>query len=190
MQEVVRRDIAVAVEDAINNAYLNGTGTGDQPTGLYGALVLASLNHTGSINSSVTKRKYLDFTEFVANYSEASGPRKWLMHPTSYTVPQCTVAFTGATVPIASGDGTLVGYPVVQSHRAVHGTSGGDVPYAVFGSFDDTFLFQFGPAADFLVNPFADSVFMAGALLVRAIVDLDFAFRDLKKLALANDVAS
>jgi HK97 family phage major capsid protein len=189
MQEIVRRDLAVAVEDGINTAYLLGTGASDQPTGIVPALITAGQNFNGVINSGVSKAKYLQFTELVQDYDEAAASRKWLMHQNSINVAMTTVAFSGATVPITDTSSSLVGFPVVQSHRAIRQTSSLN-EFAIFGDFTDTFMFQFGPAMDMMVNPYSDDVFMAGGVLVRGLLDLDFLIRDPKKLALALDVQS
>jgi len=189
MEGIVRQELADAVVDSMNDAFLHGSGASNQPTGLLKALDDASRDFTSTLNSGVTRLKFRQFaTNYVRAYAESGRNRAWLLNPKTVDTLRTTPAWTGAQEPIMTTDGELAGLPVVQSFRAHDtGSSPGD-PLAVVGDFGDCFAITFGPALDLVANPFADSVFLAGGVLVRGLLDLDFLFRDVKRLAMASDV--
>jgi hypothetical protein len=182
-ESLVRQDLADTYIDTINSAFLTGSGAANQPIGLFKALTDGARDFTGLVHSGINKAAITAFqNDKVASYADSGPGRKWLAHPDFVLAVTCSPVWAGALQPISDGS-TLCGFPIVSSFRAEHtGT-----PFAVFGDFGQSYMFQFGIALDLLANFLADAVFMSGGCIIRGIADCNFATRDKKRYALASD---
>jgi HK97 family phage major capsid protein len=188
MEAIVRSDLGIAVADAVNNAYLNGSAGSSliQPNGLIQTLSGASRDFTTEINATPTLKKFLQWSDLhVETYAEVGHSRAWLMHPRTADTLRSTIWGTGGTTPIMTGS-TLEDDPVVETHRAVIGST----PYCAYGDWADSFVIFYGPAMDMLANPYHPDVYLSGGIIIRGLMDLDIVFRDVKRLAMASDVVS
>ena len=187
MESVVRNDLGVAVADAINDKYLHGASGSSliEPNGLVNVLTGASRDFTTELNASPTLKKFLTFSDtHVESYAEVGSSRAWLMHPQTADSLKTTPAWTGAqALPIVQG-GKLEDDPIIETHRAVIGST----PFCAYGDWADSFVIFYGPAMDMLANPFHPDVYLSGGILLRGLMDLDFVWRDTARFAMASDV--
>jgi HK97 family phage major capsid protein len=192
MEGVVRSDISIALTDAINTALIASTGVSNDPIGIVPTLQTASRDFTGELAASPTLKKLLDFSDtHIESYAENGNKRAWLGHPKTFDTYRTTPAWTGSLgLAIMSGS-TIEDDPVVESHRCVFGSgSTPSEPFIAYGDWAEVFWITYGPGLDLLPNPYESSVYLAGGILLRGLMDLDIAYRDVKRLAMASDVVS
>lgn len=191
-EDLLLNDARIGIESELDNVIVNGTGASNQPLGFLGTSgATASANYGGSTHvtsANAFTAGYLLLDE-VESYLKAETPSlRWLLHPRFVANLKQTPAFTGALTPLVGPNDTQwSGRAFVQGGYALPAPSGSPASTkGLVGDFSEMVACTFGDSIDFVLNPFADSVFPAGGMLVRGLLDYQQAHRDIKKVLVFN----
>jgi len=161
IEDLVRQDLSWAIAHAVDAAIIAGTGTGGQPLGL--------INRTGVQEAALpaTWADVLAIEQLLAAVNVS--PTGW------YTSPAVMTALRGILkAPTAGSEyiataGRIGELPAASSNAA-------PVDTAILGDWTQVLLGQWG-AVEILVNPFAETPYRRGGVLVRAMSTVDVAVR-------------
>ena len=183
-ERLLINDARQAIELGLDVGILAGTGASNQPSGL-----LTSATAATSITGAMSGSNAYDHSRKIRNeveaYLKSADPSlKWCLHPMHVAILKKTPAFSGSQTPlVANGTSVLADRTFVESYGLP--TPAGGPPTTtkgLFGDFSATVGCVFGPAAELILNPWADSVFSKGSVLARALVDFNVAHRDVKRV--------
>ena len=185
-QALLIADARMAIEEGLDKAIIAGTGTSNQPLGFLGSGgATAATSITGAMsgaNAYDHSRKIRDEVETYLRRVDES--LKWVLHPMHVAILSKTPTFADAREPlIPSGATTLAARRFHESYE-LPAPAGGPpkTTKGLFGDFSEAVACLFGPAAELVLNPYADSVFNKGAVLARALVDFNVVHRDIKRV--------
>lgn len=183
IEQLMRRDLALVLAEAIDRAAIVGTG-GTMPTGVIHVSGVGFVD----METGATWAKILDLISQVeTSNSDGNGftasPRvKKMLRKT----PKQTSGVEGNFIMSGDNPNALAGYPFITSTLPSDTGSPSSEPL-VFGLWSDLLIGYWG-ALDILVNPFADSVYSKGNVLCRALLSCDVDVRHPESFAVAPDV--
>lgn len=171
IEGLVRDDLSFAVAQAVDAAIIAGTGTGGQPLGI--------INRTGVQEADLpaTWADVLDIEQMLAAINV--NPTGWYTTPAVLTaLRKILKASTAGSDYIATA--TSIGeLPVASSNAAPAST-------AILGDWSQVLLGQWG-AVEILVNPYAETPYRRGGVLVRAMSTVDVAVRHEEAFVVATE---
>lgn len=161
IEDLVRQDLSWAIAHAVDKAIIAGTGTGGQPLGI--------INRTGVQEAELpeTWADVLAIEQMLAALN--INPTGW------YTSPGVLTALRGILKAATAGSeyiataGRIGDLPAATSNAA-------PVDTAILGDWSQVLLGQWG-AVEILVNPYAETPYRRGGVLVRAMSTVDVAVR-------------
>lgn len=182
-EQILMSDARQAIELGLDTAILAGSGASNQPSGLLTSATAAA-SITGAMSASNGYSHSRKIRDEVESYLKAANPAlKWCLHPMHIAVLKQTPAFSGAQTTLIPADSAMLadrGY--VESYGLPMPAGGPPkTTKGLFGDFSQMVGCVFGPAVELVVNPWADSVFLKGGALVRALVDFNCVARDPKR---------
>jgi HK97 family phage major capsid protein len=188
IEQIVRNDLARVLAEAIDTAALLGDGSGNSPTGIANLSDVIRIDLSGG----PTWAQILDLIAHV-EAANADGPGlAWCLSAFAAKTLRATtkVAGDGSAGFIMDLPNLLAGYRAVVSSIA-----GGDPDSSppdtasnlFFGNWSDLVLASWS-GVDVLVNPYADSAFARGRVLVRAMRDVDVGVRHVESFSYAMDL--
>lgn len=171
IEDLVRQDLSWAIAHAVDAAIIAGTGTGGQPLGL--------INRTGVQEAALpaTWADVLAIEQMLAAVNV--NPTGW------YTSPGVLTALRGLLKASTAGSDyiatarTIGELPVASSNAAPAET-------AILGDWSQVLLGQWG-AVEILVNPYAETPYRRGGVLVRAMATVDVAVRHEEAFVVATE---
>ncbi len=185
IEDLVRRDLAAVIANAVDLAALFGDGTGNQPTGISATPGV----HQVSLAAPSWER-VLEMIAEVEGSNALGGSLGWALSPWAKRVLRAT--------PKASGEGEgfimesptdLAGYRVATSSTLMGNPADSPPSTAavIFGDFTQLILATWS-GTDLLVNPFETEAYKRGRILVRAMRDVDVGIRQPEAFAVASDL--
>ena len=186
IEQIVRNDLAAVIARAIDAAAMLGPGTGNMPLGIVHTPGVTEI----ALGATTTWAQILSFPAIIQGEDADVGSLAWAMSPWAaaalQAIPQDTdVGAAGFMMP---GPTTLGGYPVAVSTLLPGNPSGTPVPGTViFGAWSQL-LVGYWSGVDLLLNPYSDTAFPRGRVLVRAMRDVDVAVRHPESFVFADDL--
>ena len=180
LESLIRNDLAMAMSIALNDAFL--TGSGQAPTGI-SHITAFKVDRSGDTNGKVLT--FAELETLVRTVDEANVPmdsRAWIASTREkffcMGLPRFAsngdrgveIAYTGGNI---LGDRAVVTNAV--STAVTHGSSG-ITSSLYYGNFSDAIFAQW-QGIDLLVNPYADTPYKRGTIMLRATMYADFQFR-------------
>lgn len=187
IENIVRRDLAAVVANAIDLAAVTGDGSSNTPVGV--------VNHDDAHELTLATPSWAEVLEFIASIQTADadlGTLGWTMTPRAVAKLRGTNKVTDEAEHgfLMMEPGNLAGYPAVST-TAMPSATGGDpeatTTTVVFGAWSQL-LIGYWSATDILVNPYEGTAYSRGRVLVRAMRDVDVAVRHGESFAYADDL--
>jgi len=181
IEQLVREDLAAMLAQAIDSALINGGGA-NEPTG-----VLASVGSGGGVQSGTlatpTWGEVLGMIEMAE--LENAPVSSWLTHPEVATVLRSTLKASGIAGYLLEG-GRMAERPVhVTNQVSASSSNGGTI---ILGDWSQAIL-GIWSEVDILANPYSETAYTKGNVLVRAMSTVDVALRHPQAFVVADDVA-
>lgn len=183
IEQLVRSDLSFILAQAIDSALIKGGGT-NQPDG-----VLATTGtQTGSL-ATLDWASVLEMLELLelANASAAN----WLTSPKVKTKLASTLKSTTAGAAYLLESGRMADLPVYSTNQVPLEAGvdpDPDTGIAILGDWSQVML-GIWSEIDILVNPFAETAYSKGNVLVRAMSTVDIGIRHPESFVIANDIA-
>lgn len=185
IEQLLRRDLAAGIGQAVDAAALDGSGIGAEPRGL---LRMASDGiksvTVGTVNIANLDTAFASAAASIATANVSDGGLAFAMHPRSaeYLISLRDGNANAAFPSVASG--SLRGRPVVRS-TLLPVDSGAGRAKAVFGNWPDLLIGMWG-VLDLVTNPYGEA-FKRGGVEVRAMLDCDVATRHTQSFVVIAD---
>lgn len=178
IEELVRDDLAYLVAKAIDTALIKGGGA-NEPTGVLATAGIQTANlATLSWANIAGMLQKLE----VANTSAVN----WLTSPGVATKLRTTLKATGIAGYLAEG-GRVADLPLFVTNQVPNVTGTPDKGVAILGDWSQVML-GIWSELDILVNPYAETPYKRGGVLVRAMATCDIAVRHPEAFVVASDV--
>jgi HK97 family phage major capsid protein len=178
VEQLVRDDFAAMLAQAIDAAMIAGTGASNQPRGI--------LSTPGIQTSNLLTLSWANVVAMKSKLATANAEgRAWLMNARVAAKFESTEKAAGTGIFLLGDDGRIasIGANVTEQVPNVDVDSG----YAILGDFSQVLL-GIWSEVDLLVNPFAETAYRRGGVLVRAMATVDVAIRHPQAFVVANDV--
>lgn len=181
IEQLVREDLAAMLAKAIDSALIEGGGS-NEPVG-----VLASVGSSGGVQSGTlatpTWAQVLGMIEMAE--LENAPVSSWLMHPEVARKLRSTLKETGIAGYLLEG-GRMAERPVHVTNQVPPAAS--DKGTVILADWSQAILGVWSEL-DVLVNPFAETAYGKGNVLIRAMATVDVALRHPQAFVVADDVA-
>lgn len=178
VEQLVRDDFAFLIAQAIDSALIKG-GAANEPDGVLSTAGIQSGSLAALNWASVLGMKTM---AELANTNAAS----WLMNPKAAAKFAGTEKSDGTGIYLMGDDGKMAGLPVHVTNQVPDVDV--DSAYAILGDWSQVIL-GIWSEIDLLVNPYAETPYRRGGVLVRAMSTVDVAVRHPQAFVVASDVA-
>lgn len=185
IENIVRRDLAAVVANAIDLQAIVGDGQSNRPTGI--------VNADGVHELSLATPSWAEVLAFISSIQTSDadlGTLGWTMTPKAVATLRGTnkVASEAEHGFLMPEPGSLAGYPAAATTALPSPDEGGTATtMVVFGAWSQL-LIGYWSATDILVNPYEGAAYSRGRVLVRAMRDVDVAVRHGESFAYADDL--
>jgi len=179
IERLLRDDLSFAIAKAIDGALIQGGGA-NEPSG-----VIATL---GTANGTLATPSWAEVLAIVESVETANaiGAHNWLMTPAAKAKLRATLKVSGdAGAGFLMQGGQLGDYPVFTTNQVPSDSSGTGT---VFGDWSQVLL-GIWSELDILVNPFSETAYSKGNVLIRAMATCDIAIRHEQAFVWADDIA-
>lgn len=179
VEAFLRRDLALELAAAMDRAIIFGAQT-EEDAGPRGIIALANdpksgVNMIDAGNAGITWRQIVDMETRAAEQNADIGSMAYVMSPSLRGYMKYTLKQTGIPGYLWDG-GEVNGYRAVASTHVPAAREGAAVTTAaVFGSWSNVVLGEFGPGMDLQVNPYILGT--AGITRVRVLTEVDYGIR-------------
>lgn len=176
IEDIARRDLASVIGLAIDRAALHGSGSSNQPTGIYAASNVNAI----AMGGVPTFGKTIDMVGAVASDNGLAGNLGWLTTPGMAAKLSQTLIAAAADADMiwegAMGEGSLAGYKAYATNQVRSDLGSGAEHGMIFGNWAELVIGQWGGAIDLLIDPYtyADR----GRIRLTAFTDMDIAIRN------------
>lgn len=196
VEAFVRAELAIALAIyGIDYAALNGSGSGDQPTGLFNASGVGAVV-MGDNGAAPSWAKVVEFETAIANANADVGAMAYLTNSKVRGSLKTTEKFTGSGKEIwqpgrdsRNGIGEVNGYDAYVSNNIgsayTKGSSAGICSGMAFGNWADLLIGMWG-GLDLMLDPYANAT--SGGKRVVALQDCDIAVRHPGSFAISKDI--
>lgn len=190
----VRMDLARVLASGVQDGAFNGTGTGNQPTGLANISGIGSVA-MGTNGGAPTYDMYVDLETAVSNANADVGNMAYVTNSKVRGKSRKTQEFSSTngkpvwTSGRERGIGDVLGYDAYVTNtipsNLTKGSASGICSAAYFANWSD-FLVGFWGGVDIMLDPYALST--SGGKRVIALQDVDFNVRNVGSFAAVKDV--
>ena len=180
VEALVRDEFAFLLAQAIDSALIKGGGA-NEPDGVLSTVGIqtASLNTLNWYNILAMKAK-----AEIANTDAVA----WLMNPAVAALLAADEKSAGSGAYLLGDDGKMAGLPVYVTNQVPNNTTPDpDAGIAILGDWSQVML-GIWSEVDILVNPYAETPYRRGGVLVRAMSTVDIAVRHPEAFVVASDV--
>lgn len=191
VEALIRKDLAAQVAEAIDGKAIAGDGTSNTPTGVLNTSSVSTVDH-GATGGAPTWAKVLEFVEAIELENAAAGKLAFVTNAKVVRKMRSTVRVSSTdSRMIMEAANLLADYPLFASNAvpSSYAETTTNLSGMAFGNWADLLVGYWG-ALDVLVNPYADSVYAKGGVLVTALQDVDVQVRRPKSFAVAKDIAT
>ncbi|MCR4267090.1 phage major capsid protein [Nitratireductor sp. ZSWI3] len=184
IEQLVRRDLSAVIANAIDAAALLGDGTGNTPTGV--------ANTAGVFAGTLATPAWAEVLAMIAGIQMDDadiGSMGWAMNANAVAKLRSTNKVSGEPEHgfLMMEPGNLAGYAVATS-TALPGDATPTPATVLFGAFSQL-LIGYWSGTDILVNPYAETAYAKGRVMVRVMRDCDVQVRHAESFAVAEDLA-
>lgn len=171
IEDLVRQDLSWAIAHAVDAAIIAGTGANGQPLGI--------INRTGVQEAALpaTWADVLAIEQMLAAVNV--NPTGWYTSPAVMTALRGILKASTAGSEYIATAGRIGDLPAASSNAAPADT-------AILGDWSQVLLGQWG-AVEILVNPYAETPYRRGGVLVRAMSTVDVAVRHEQAFVVATE---
>ena len=181
IEALLRDDMSFQIAQAIDRALIVGGGA-NEPDG-----VIATLATANGTLATPTWAQVLTIIEGVET-ANALGAHNWLVNPAAKAKLRGTLKVSGdAGAGFLLDNGQLGGYAVHTTNNLPPGDSNGDNNSVIFGDWSQVLLGVWSEL-DILVNPYSETAYTKGNVLIRAMATCDIAIRHEEAFVWADDV--
>lgn len=186
---MARRDLAVAIGLAIQQAAISGSGTNNQPKGILGGHV-ATPTIAGGINGAAPTWEHIVGLETAVSVANADvGTLAYLTNAKVRGKLKTSSKVSGQNGFIwENGDTPLNGYQAAITNAVPSNLTKGtgtNLSAAIYGNWADMVIGMWG-VLDIMVNPYAESD--SGGVVINALQDVDIAVRNAESFATFADI--
>lgn len=180
VEALIRSDLSFMLAKAIDTALIAGTGASNQPTGV--------LTVSGTTSKSLATLDWDGVLAMVEAAALDNAPvNSWLTHPQVATALRSTLKATGLPGYLMEG-GRLADLPVSVTNQVPVKTGTPSTGRLILGDWSQVLL-GIWSEIDILVNPFAETPYSKGNVLIRAMSTVDIANRHPEAFVIADDLA-
>lgn len=180
VEQLVRDDFAFLLAQAIDSALIQGGGT-NEPDG-----VLAT---TGVQSASLATLSWANVLAMKTALETINADAvNWAMNPKAAAKLAGTEKATGTGIYLLGDDGKMAGLPAYVTNQVPDQAGTPDTGIAILGDWSQAML-GIWSEVDILVNPYAETPYRRGGVLVRAMSTVDVAIRHPEAFVVASDVA-
>ncbi|HMO48761.1 MAG TPA: phage major capsid protein [Rubrivivax sp.] len=181
IEALLRDDLAFQLAQAIDSALIHGGGS-HEPAG-----VIATLGGPNGTLAGPTWAQVLQIVEAVETDNALSPSHAWLTTPAGKAKLAATLKVSGdAGAGFLYAGGRVADFPLYATNQAGMGSSS-DANAAIFGDWSQVILGVWSEL-DILVNPFSETAYTKGNVLVRAMATCDIAIRHEQAFVYADDL--
>lgn len=180
--------LAKQVGVTLDSYALNGTGSSNQPTGLFNNSAVT--NYAYAPSNTLDWPTTVSLEKLVAEANADFGARAYLSSPAGWAKMRQT-ARIGSTFPsfIVDDNGNINGLPLVYSMQvpstfSYSGTN--NLTALAYGNWSDLIVAVFGNGLDILVDPFSGS--KSGNVTITALIDMDTEVKRVGSFAICPNV--
>lgn len=189
VEMMARRDMAVAIGLAIQQAAINGTGANNQPKGILGGHV-ATPTIVGGANGGAPTWEHMVGLETAVSVANADvGTLGYLTNAKVRGKLKTTSKVTGQNGFIwENGETPLNGYQAAVTNAVPSNLTKGtgtNLSAAIYGNWADMVVGMWG-ALDIMVNPYIESD--SGSVVINALQDVDIAVRNTESFSTFADI--
>ncbi len=177
VEALIRDDLTQALALSIDQAGLEGDGTGGAPTGILNTSGVNSVTSFAAANPTFSEVVTLETA--VAEDNALMGNLAYILPAGMYGALKTTEKASGTAQFVVEPGGTINGYRGLVSNQATSGN-------LYFGNFSDLLIGMFG-GLDIVVDPYTAST--SGTVRVVALQSVDVAVRHAVSFAFGNDGA-
>lgn len=183
IEALLRDDLAFGIAQAIDGALIHGGGA-NEPKG-----VIATLASANGTLAGPTWAQVLKIVEMVEEANALSPAHAWLTNASGKAKLAATLKVSGdAGAGFLYEGGQLAGRPVHITEQLAGVTSSSDsTTAAIFGDWSQVMLGVWSEL-DILVNPYSETAYTKGNVLIRAMATCDIAIRHPEAFVFADDI--
>ena len=182
VEQLVRDEFAYLLAQAIDSALIRGGGA-NEPDGVLSTVGIQTGNLATLNWANVLAMKTLAET---VNADAVN----WVMNPAAAAKFAGTEKSTGTGIYLMGDDGKVAGLPAYVTNQVPNepvSDPGTDTGIAILGDWSQVLL-GIWSEVDILVNPYAETPYRRGGVLVRAMSTVDIAVRHPEAFVVASDV--
>ncbi|MEZ5462322.1 phage major capsid protein [Dokdonella sp.] len=179
IEALLRDDLAFGIAKAIDSALIGGGGA-NEPDG-----IIATLGTANGTLGTPTWDEALAIVDQVESGNALSPSHNWIMRSGAKAKLASTLKVSGdAGAGFILEGGRMADFPVYSTNQMGSDSNGNDV---IFGDWSQVLL-GIWSELDILVNPFAETAYSKGNVLVRAMATCDIGIRHIESFVWADDV--
>lgn len=180
IEALVRSDLSFILAQAIDSALIKGGGS-NEPTG-----ILSSIGSNGGVQdgtlATLSWATVLEMVEQIELVNASAG--NWLTSPEVKTKLRSTLKSASAGAQYLLEGGRMADLPLYSTNQVPKNAGAGTV---ILGDWSQVML-GIWSEIDILVNPFAETAYSKGNVLVRAMSTVDIGIRHPESFVVADDV--
>ena len=179
IEQLVRGDLSFLLAQAIDSALIAGGGT-NEPTGV--------LSTVGIQTASLSTLSWANLVAMASKLDLVNAtPNAWLLGATPKAKLMALVDTTGLPVKFLD-NGRMMNLPAYATNQLANKDASPDTGRIILGDWSQVML-GIWSEIDILVNPFAETAYSKGNVLVRAMSTVDIAVRHPEAFVVADDLA-
>ena len=180
IEALLRDDLSFQIAKAIDSALIEGGGS-NEPDG-----VIATL---GSANGSLATPTWAQVLAIIEGVETANalGSHNWLISPAGKAKLRATLKVSGDAGAGFLMEGNTLGDYAVHTTNQLPAPDSNGASSAIFGDWSQVLLGVWSEL-DILVNPYSETAYTKGNVLIRAMATCDIAIRHEEAFVWADDV--
>jgi len=174
-EAIVKKELEMAIQVALDYAGIAGPGTGGSPTGITG---FSSVNSVamGTDGGTPTRAKLIEMETKIAEDNAIISNMAFLTTPGVRGYLKSLATDTGSGIFVWGGDNNLVGYRAEASNNVpstlTKGASIGNCHAIILGCWDQLLIGQWG-GIDLIVNPYSRARESVVEIVINSFWDID-----------------
>lgn len=191
VESILRSDMARVLAVGLDNAAIAGSGSSNQPRGILSTSGVGSVA-MGATGGAITWAAALSLIEQVELANAGSDALAWIGNPRVKASAQQVLKAAGVPGFVMDSPTSMAGYPYYSTTLIPSNltkSTGSNLSALVFGNWSDL-LIGLWSEIDILVNPYSETAYTKGNILVRAMMTCDIAVRHPESFAAITDIVA